>query len=228
MEMALLAITLLVAGLVAGGVIVWALRRHGASAPTETHSTFVADRVRAVGKLVGLEVHAKEIATSTKGWSWMPPLFLSQAKLAMIFHFDKQYAVDLSHLRPADITELADGRYRLRLPHVQGTLRLTDVTPYDIQAGRILGFVDDIQMNAETQPRLIATAQQQAAETFEAAEAGYLAEAKQSIERHLGAFLRMLDLDVEIAWADEEPGAASERAELGGRLRLELRAVDDD
>ncbi|MEO0631417.1 MAG: hypothetical protein AAFY46_11950, partial [Planctomycetota bacterium] len=34
----------------------------------------IAERVRASGKLIGLEVCAKEIATTTKGWKWLPPL----------------------------------------------------------------------------------------------------------------------------------------------------------
>jgi hypothetical protein len=162
----------------------------------------VAERVRTVGKIVGLEVSAKEIATATKGWAWLPPLLLSQARLAMIFHFEKQYFVDLRRITHADITELGDGRYRIVLPPIEGTLRLTDVTPYDIQDGRVLGLLDVIQMTADTQKDLMRRAQRQAAELYHVNDARYLIEARQSTERHLRALLELLGVRVEISWAD--------------------------
>ncbi|MEO1585593.1 MAG: hypothetical protein AAFR96_13615, partial [Planctomycetota bacterium] len=51
--------------------------RRSTAAPLEGAAItidLIADRVRASGKLVGLEVCAKEIATATKGWKWLPPL----------------------------------------------------------------------------------------------------------------------------------------------------------
>jgi len=182
-------------------LILW-LRARGKSAPlTQVQSQTVAERVRAVGKLVGLEVHAKEIATSTKGWSWIPPILLSQAKIAMIFHFEKQYFVDLSIIGPADVQETAPGQFLLRLPPIDGTLRLTDVTPYDIQAGRVLGLIDVIQMNAQTQQQLMRAAQDQAAELYDHSEARYVAEARRSIERQLQSLLDLFDSAVEIQWS---------------------------
>src|SRR5580765_5199491 len=95
-----------------GGVAAWLvlgrLRRlsvRARSAPERVGVQTVVERVRAVGKLVGLEVFAKEIATATSGWAWMPPVLLSQARLAMIFHFEKQYWVDLSAIGEGDVEE---------------------------------------------------------------------------------------------------------------------------
>lgn len=192
-------------GLAAGIGIMVALRRIGARAPEVAHvrTDTVAERVRAVGKLVGLEVHAKEIATGTKGWAWLPPLLLTQAKVAMIFHFEKQYYVDLGRLGRGDVEALRDGTFRLRLPEIEGALRLTDVTPYDIQAGRVLGLVDVIQMNAPTQKRLMQAAQEQAAELFARSDEKYDREARRSIERHVQSLCSMVGARVELVWPDE-------------------------
>lgn len=210
---------------VCGGLVVVLLRRKGrGGAPTEVRIQSVAERIRAVGKLVGLEVHAKEIATSTKGWSWIPPLLLSQAKIAMIFHFEKQYFVDLSGLRGVDVEVVESGpvgaRFRVHLPAVEGALRLSDVTPYDIQAGRMLGLLDVIPMNAETQRELMRTAQEQAGELFRRNESKYTESARRSIEQHLDALLRLFDITVEIAWRGDEGGAS--RLDLSGTMAERL------
>src|SRR3569832_1174479 len=89
-----------VGGLAVFVVLCWF---RGRPVPEQLHTVLVTERIRAVGKLVGLEVSAKEIATVTKGWSWVPPLLLSQARLAMIFHFEKQYSVDLRRITPGDV-----------------------------------------------------------------------------------------------------------------------------
>jgi hypothetical protein len=212
--------------LLAAVLILW-LRRAGERAPEVIRTDMLTERVRAVGKLVGLEVHAKEIATSKKGWAWLPPLVLSQAKLAMIFHFEKQYAVDLSRLHKTDVERLEDSPsdrplFRIVLPEIEGALRLTDVTPYDVQAGRILGLLDVIQMNAERQKALIDTAQDQAASLFETNEARYINDAKRSIERHLGALFKLVDADVEFEWADERAGHPITKT---GPVKVELAGV---
>lgn len=191
---------------ITGGVIatLFVLRLVGKKAPIDAVTTVaIAERVRAVGRLVGLEVCAKEIATSAKGWGWMPPLILSQARVAMIFHFEKQYAVDLARVREADVETLGDNRFRLTLPPIEGSLRLTDIEPYDIQAGRVLGLLDIIQINAPTQKDLIKRAQEQAAGLYEANDERYRREAMASVERQVGAFLALFGVRVEIAWADE-------------------------
>lgn len=190
------------------GVLWWLGRRHRSAAPPVTVEA-LTEHVRAVGRLVGLEVCAKEIATATRGWSWLPPILLSQARLAMIFSFEKQYAIDLARLSRRDLVCSGPGKYRLKLPPVQGLLRLIDVTPYDIQDGRVLGLLDVIQMTAERQKALMTQAQAQASELYAASESRYLAEARRSIERQLGTLFGLFGLDVEVEWAgtarDEYP-----------------------
>jgi len=196
---------------VLAGALVWALLRgRGSASPQRVRVEVIAERVRSVGKLVGLEVCAKEIATATKGWSWLPPLVLSQARLAMIFHFEKQYWVDLASVGRGDVTDLGDGRFRLRVPPVRGELRLIDVTPYDIQDGRVLGLLDVIQMDATTQKGLMDKAQAQAAELYRANDERYLGEARASVERQLASLLLLFGCAVEIEWGDsaaDEPAA---------------------
>lgn len=189
-----------------GGAIFLAQRLFGARAKTQTIQTHtVFEQVRAVGRLVGMEVRSKEIATSTKGYSWMPPIILSQARVAMIFQFEKQFSVDLSRLRREDVTEIGPGVFRLMLPPLEGALRLLDVVPYDIQAGRVLGLLDIIQVNAATQGELMKKAQSQAAELYTANDAKYEQEAQRSIERQVHSFLSLFDIRVETAWRRVEP-----------------------
>lgn len=227
---------LAVIGLIAGAALMWALTRLGGGArskrPLEIRTDLVAERIRTVGKLVGLEVHAKEIATTTRGVSWLPPILLSQAKLAMIFHFEKQYFADLSRLNAGDVREVSPGVFRVALPAVEGALRLTDVWPYDIQAGRVLGLIDVIQMNAQTQKELMRAAQDQAAELFTKSEPKYAEEAKRSIERHLESLSRLMGASIEVEWrANATPGTPAhpgalpmpgEPIELAAKLRRQL------
>lgn len=196
-------------------ILVLLLRKASTDAPRTLQTVTMAERVRAVGKLVGLEVHAKEIATSKQGWAWLPPILLSQAKIAMIFHFEKQYAVDLARVSERDVEELGPGRFRVTLPPVEGALRLTDVTPYDIQAGRLFAMLDVIQMTAERQKMLIGDAQHQAAELFDSSDTKYVGEAKRSIEQHLRSLFRLVDADVEIGWS---AGDTAERPKLDVEL----------
>lgn len=215
--MAELILTIL--GVVGGALVTFLiLRRAGASAPETFNSVSIAERIRAVGRLVGLEVNAKEIATTTKGWSWLPPMLLSQARVAMIFHFEKQYSVDLARLRPSDVEETSPDHYRITLPPIEGALRLTDLEPYDIQAGRVLGLLDVIQVNAPTQKDLMRRAQEQASSLFTINDQRYLAEARQSIERHMKALLSLFDITVEIAWADDLQTPAPSRVETPARV----------
>ncbi len=169
---------------------------------TIVHHT-IAERVRAVGKLVGLEVAAKEIVTQTSGWSWMPPLLLSQARIAMIFHFEKQYSIDLSRVRDDDIEQRGENSYRVSLPPIDGTLRLIEVTPYDIQDGKVLGLLDVIPMKATRQRELMEKAQISAAELYESNDPRYLAEARTSIERHLRSLMELFGIEVELYWPDK-------------------------
>ncbi|MCA9304329.1 MAG: DUF4230 domain-containing protein [Phycisphaerales bacterium] len=207
MDFLLLAIALFFAAVIGAGVVFWVLSalkrgRKGADVDKVT-LRMLTERVRAVGKLVGLEVHAKEIATATKGWGWVPPIFLSQAKIAMIFQFEKQYAVELGSLTESDVTDLGDRRFRIELPPIVGSLRLMDVEPYDIQQGRVLGLVDVINMNAERQNELMKTAQHQAGELFEKNDDRYEAQARDAIERQLHAIAKLFDGELEIHWQSQ-------------------------
>ena len=163
----------------------------------------ITERVRAVGKLVGLEVHAKEIATATTGWNWLPPILLSQAKVAMIFQFEKQYAVELGSITESDVQDLGEGCFRVTLPAIVGSLRLLDVEPYDIQQGRVLGLIDVINMNADRQSQLMRTAQTQASELFEKNDDRYETQARDAIERQLHSIAKLFDGKLEIHWHEQ-------------------------
>ncbi|MGJ8636297.1 MAG: DUF4230 domain-containing protein [Phycisphaerales bacterium] len=207
-DLILLIIALSLAALVGAGVVFYllsALKRARAGKDIEKISLkIITERVRAVGKLVGLEVHAKEIATATAGYSWLPPILLSQAKIAMIFQFEKQYAIELGGLSESDVTDLGDSHYRITLPPIVGSLRLMDVEPYDIQQGRVLGLIDVINMNAHRQNELMRTAQDQAAELFEKNDDRYINQARETIERQLNSIAKLFDITLEIQWSAEK------------------------
>ncbi|USO00299.1 MAG: DUF4230 domain-containing protein [Phycisphaeraceae bacterium] len=184
-----------------GAGVMWVVIHFlGAAAPARREISAIAEQVRSVGKLIGLEVHAKEIATAKKGWSWMPPIVLSQARLAMIFQFEKQYYVDLGAIKPHDISSHGIGSFRIKMPPVQGSLRLLEVKPYDIQQGKMLGLLDVIPMTAERQGALMDEAQNQAAELFDKSDERYQAQAIDSIERHLRSLLGLTGAVVEFVW----------------------------
>lgn len=225
-ELILIVLGLVLGGLIVGGAFLL-LRRAGKNAPEVTTFTTIAERVRSVGKLVGLEVYAKEIATSTKGWGWLPPILMSQARVAFIFHFEKQYAVELARVDAKDVEELPtkDGRRRfaITLPPVEGALRLTDLEPYDIQAGRVLMLLDVIQLNATTQKELIKRAQEQAAELYRRYDAKYQQEAQRAIEKHLTALLSLFDIEVEIRWKPSQRTGEAREVEVGERVTAATR-----
>lgn len=196
---------------------VWWRMRRGRQAKQVLTVDTIAERVRGVGKLVGLEVFAKEIATATQGLSWLPPLLVSQARLAMIFAFRKQYFVDLSRMDDANVELCRDGRFKIFMPVLEGDLHLIDVSPYDIQDGRVLGLVDVIPMNANRQGSLMEAARGQAADLYERNDEKYVADARRSIERHLRSLLRLFDVEVELVW----PDAPSSRAEAPVELPVQ-------
>jgi len=176
----------------------------------QTSLRLITERVRPVGRLIGLEVCAKEIATATAGVSWLPPMLLSQARIAMIFHFEKQYGVDLSLVGPSDVVERTDGAIEITLPPVEGTLRLIDVTPYDIQDGRVFGLVDVVPMNAARQSTLMQQAQEQAARLFRAADTKYAEQARRSIERQLESILALGGTRMVIRWTSVDDSRSSQ------------------
>lgn len=193
----------------------------------------IAEHVRSVGKLVGLEVCAKEIATATSGWAWMPPILLSQARLAMIFHFEKQYTIDLSRIDASDVQEVGEKRFRINMPPIEGNLRLLDLTPYDIQNARILGLLDVIPMTADRQREMMKRAQGEAADLYERNNGRYLGEARNSIEKHLRSLLALVGVTAEFAWEPapvrtfEVPVRRSGRENAEGRTRTaDLRVMN--
>ncbi len=186
----------------------------GGSMVEKARIDIIAEQVRTVGKLIGLEVSAKEIATATKGFAWLPPLLLSQARVAMIFHFEKQYGVDLTRLKSDDVQDLGEGRFCLRLPPIEGTMRMVDVTPYDIQDGRVLGLLDVIQVNATTQKALMAKAQEQAAKLFATSDHRYEAEARRSVERQLKSLQALFGVTLDVAWRGDATDEKEEAKEL--------------
>ncbi|MBX3365467.1 MAG: DUF4230 domain-containing protein [Phycisphaeraceae bacterium] len=205
----------LAAGIAIGAIALVALRRvfrSGKSMAEHARIDVIAEQVRAVGRLIGLEVSAKEIATATKGFSWLPPLLLSQARVAMIFHFEKQYGVDLTRLRAQDLEDLGEGRYRIHLPPIEGSMRMVDVTPYDIQDGRVLGLLEVIPVNATTQKALMSKAQEQAAKLFETSDHRYEAEAQRSIERQLKSLQAMFGVQLDVAWRTSAPALAPQQS----------------
>lgn len=178
----------------------------------------ITERVRSVGRLVALEVCAKEIATATSGIAdgWLPPIIISPARMAIIFQFRKQYFVDLSAIGAEQVCELPDGRderrqrlglepqrrVRVTLPALQSELALASMTPYDIQAGRILGLVDIIPMNADRQAALMTRAQEHAAKVFEDQDEVYKSQAVAAVEGQLRSLLGLMGVQLELVWTD--------------------------
>ncbi len=209
------------------GVVLIMLRKSGEHAPVQVLATdIVAERVRSVGKLVALEVHAKEIATMTKGWGWLPSIVLSQAKIAMIFTFDMQYSVELGKLTEADVEQTGPRSFTVRMPAIESSLRLDEVRPYDIQAGRLLGLLDVIPMSAETQGGLMQTAKEQASELFARSDGKYVTEARRAVERQMATLLHLFDAEITVEWREKSPDAiADDRMELGERVRVALETA---
>jgi len=206
-DLILLIVALSLAAVVGAGIVFYllsSLKRARAGKDIDKISLkIITERVRAVGKLVGLEVHAKEIATATSGFSWLPPILLSQAKIAMIFQFEKQYAIELGAISEFDVADLGEDTYRITLPPIVGSLRLMDVEPYDIQQGRVLGLIDVINMNAARQTELMRTAQDQAAELFEKNDERYIHQAREAIERQLNSIAKLFDITLELEWSTD-------------------------
>lgn len=201
-----------------GALLAWTLlRRLGRSATPTMTTHVIAERVRAVGKLVGLEVMSKEIVTQTRGLSWLPPLLLSQARLAMIFCFEKQYFVDLARLREEHVEYLGGRSYRLTLPPIDGSLRLLDVTPYDIQSGKLLGLLDVFRMDAPAQKELMVRAQDEAQNLYETHAGRYEDEARRAVVRQVVGLLQLFDIEVEVCF---EPAGGSAHRTPGPTGRL--------
>ncbi len=186
----------------AGGVL-FLMRSINRNATTQTVRTSITERIRAVGKLTGLEVVSKEIVTQTKGLNWLPQILLSQARLAMIFHFEKQYYVDLSRLDADAVRRTSGGEFVLTLPPVEGNLNLLEVIPYDIQSGKLLLLLDVLPMDAEAQKEMMQQAQEEAGRLYEENAKRYEQEARRTIARQVRGLLDLFDVPVAIEFADE-------------------------
>lgn len=173
------------------------------SAQTSITTHSIAERVRSVGKLIGLEVLSKEIVTQTKGLGWLPPILLSQARLAMIFSFEKQYYIDLGKLRAQDVVHQGGSHYAITLPPIEGQLTLQEVTPYDIQSGKLMGLLDVLRMDATTQKELMDKARVEASSLYEVHAARYEDEARRAITRQITGLLDLFDVDIEVRYADQ-------------------------
>jgi len=205
-----------------GALLAWTLlRRLGRSATPVMTTHVIAERVKAVGKLVGLEVMSKEIVTQTRGLSWLPPLLLSQGRLAMIFSFEKQYFVDLARLREEHVEYLGGRNYRLSLPAIDGSLRLLDVTPYDIQSGKLLGLLDVFRMDAPAQKELMVRAQDEAQSLYQTHAARYEDEARRAVVRQVVGLLQLFDIEVEVRFESGD-GAPQPTSRSTGRLTVAI------
>ena len=199
----LLSVACLILGAGASFVIVRVL---GKKAEVRTLRSSITERIRAVGKLTGLEVMSKEIVTQTKGLNWLPPLLLSQARLAMIFHFEKQYFVDLSRLESHAVERVSGNQFVIELPSIEGNLNLIEVIPYDIQSGKLLGLLDVFKMDAEAQGKMMQQAQVEAGKLYEENAARYESEARRAVARQVHGLLELFDVDVEVRFKDDANG----------------------
>jgi len=197
-------ILLSVACLVLGAATTFILLRMlGRNAEVRTMRSSITERIRAVGKLTGLEVMSKEIVTQTKGLNWLPPLLLSQARLAMIFHFEKQYFVDLSRLEKQAVHRVSANRFIITLPPIEGHLNLLEVIPYDIQSGKLLGLLDVFKMDAEAQGKMMQQAQVEAGKLYQENAPRYESEARRAVARQVNGLLELFEVSVEVQFADE-------------------------
>ena len=212
---------------VIGAMKLGAWRRGKVKTVDRVVTQHITERVRSVGRLVALEVCAKEIATATSGIAdgWLPPIIISPARMAIIFQFRKQYYVDLAAIGAAEVQELPVmagedrrsrmglapmQRVRITLPGLRSELALASMTPYDIQAGRILGLVDIIPMNADRQSTLMARAQEHAAKVFDDQDGAYKAQAAAAVETQLRSLMALMGVELELVWS-ESPVTGTQR-----------------
>ncbi len=120
----------LFAGLLPGALGAWLLRRKLSPRLDMTAHT-VIDRIRGVGRLVALEVGAKEIVTVGEGDD---TLWGRARKLIMVFTFQIQYSCDL---RAAEVHpgHDGDGRFRVCLPPLERLTCLVDQQHHHEQPG---------------------------------------------------------------------------------------------
>lgn len=192
-----------------GFVLLRNLKRGSKSRKPRVEVHTIVDRVRAVGRLVGLEVSTKEITTQTSGgFKWIPSLLISPARLAVIFFFEAQYSVDLSELTVESVRHIEDNRYELTLPPVTDRFLFRDLEAYDIQSGKLLGLIEITGLDADTHNDLVQRARAEAESLFRQQADRYEQQARETIARQVVSLLGLFDVAVQIRFATPAPAAA--------------------
>ncbi len=197
-----------VAALIGAGATFWLQRRFRARPSiVTTHS--VVERIRAVGKLTGLEVSTKEITTQTKAsWKWVPRLVLSPARMALIFNFERHYFVELSELGEESVRKRSPREWEITLPALRNEFIFRGIEAYDIQAGRLLGLAVD-SLDAPTHNLLIEQAREESKKVFDRQDRAYRQQAMQVIAHQLRSLLAMFQIDVTVRFAGADSPEAT-------------------
>lgn len=141
----------LAAGVITGGLVVWALRRGSSSKAPAVQVHASVEELRALGELSVFKVLTKEIVTARDHWAgefgqrYLEWLFTSK-KMAMIFTFDIDFRYDLRD--PAFRIEDTGGAFRLTMPPLRYDLHIRDITFYDEQKTRMAPWLLPDLVNA--------------------------------------------------------------------------------
>ena len=144
-------LTGLAAGVITGGLVVWALRRGSATKGPEVEVHASVEELRALGELSVFKVLTKEIVTARDHWAgefgqrYLEWLFTSK-KMAMIFAFDIDFRYDLRDA--AFRIEDTGGGFRLTMPPLRYDLHIRDITFYDEQKTRMMPWLLPDLVNA--------------------------------------------------------------------------------
>ena len=144
-------LTGLTAGVITGGLVVWALRRGSTTREPKVQVHASVEELRALGELSVFKVLTKEIVTARDHWAgefgqrYLEWLFTSK-KMAMIFTFDIDFRYDLRD--PAFRIEDTGGAFRLTMPPLRYDLHIRDITLYDEQKTRMMPWLLPDLVNA--------------------------------------------------------------------------------
>jgi|APTNR8051073442_1049403.scaffolds.fasta_scaffold00131_21 hypothetical protein len=144
-------LTGLAAGVITGGLVVWALRRGSTTRAPKVQVHASVEELRALGELSVFKVLTKEIVTARDHWAgefgqrYLEWLFTSK-KMAMIFTFDIDFRYDLRD--PAFRIEDTGGAFRLTMPPLRYDLHIRDITFYDEQKTRMAPWLLPDLVNA--------------------------------------------------------------------------------
>ena len=144
-------LTGLTAGVITGGLVVWALRRGSTTREPKVQVHASVEELRALGELSVFKVLTKEIVTARDHWAgefgqrYLEWLFTSK-KMAMIFTFDIDFRYDLRD--PAFRIEDTGGAFRLTMPPLRYDLHIRDITFYDEQKTRMMPWLLPDLVNA--------------------------------------------------------------------------------